>query len=103
MFVHIGDSIASLWLISNDLSLLYFPYMQLNKGGYKMGQKDYAQNDYFNDKVRFSDICNGILFQGKEKTETQFFLLSFAFNIQKYHNRIAGKRIGMDLFKKEIA
>ena len=43
------------------------------------------------------------LMRGKEKTETQFFLLSFAFNIQKYHNRIAGKRIGMDLFKKEIA
>lgn len=31
-----------------------------------MGQKDYAQNDYLNDKVRFADICNGILFQGKE-------------------------------------
>ena len=31
-----------------------------------MGLKDYAQNDYFNDKVRFADICNGILFQGKE-------------------------------------
>ena len=31
-----------------------------------MGQKDYAQNDYFSDKVRFADICNGILFQGKE-------------------------------------
>lgn len=43
------------------------------------------------------------LMRGKEKTETQFFLLSFAFNIQKYHNRIIGNRIGMDLFKKEIA
>ena len=31
-----------------------------------MGQKDYAQNDYFNDKVRFADVCNGILFQGKQ-------------------------------------
>ncbi len=31
-----------------------------------MGQKDYAQNDYFNDKVRFADACNGILFHGKE-------------------------------------
>lgn len=31
-----------------------------------MGQKDYAQSDYFNDKVRFADVCNGILFQGKE-------------------------------------
>ena len=31
-----------------------------------MGQKDYAQNDYFNDKVRLADVCNGILFKGKE-------------------------------------
>ena len=31
-----------------------------------MGQKDYAQSDYFNDKVRFADVCNGVLFQGKE-------------------------------------
>lgn len=30
-----------------------------------MGQKDLAQNDYFNDKDRFADACNGILFQGK--------------------------------------
>lgn len=43
------------------------------------------------------------LMRGKEKTETQFFLLSFAFNIQKYHNRIVGNRVGRDLFKKEIA
>ena len=43
------------------------------------------------------------LIRGKQKTETRFFLLSFAFNIQKYHNRIVGNRIGMDLFKKEIA
>ncbi len=43
------------------------------------------------------------LMRGKEKTETQFFLLSFAFNIQKYHNRINGNRIGIDLFTKEIA
>ena len=31
-----------------------------------MGQKDLAQNDYYNDKVRFADVCNGILFQGKD-------------------------------------
>lgn len=30
-----------------------------------MGQKDLAQNDYLNDKARFADMCNGILFQGK--------------------------------------
>ena len=31
-----------------------------------MGQKDLAQNDYYSDKVRFADACNGILFQGKQ-------------------------------------
>ena len=43
------------------------------------------------------------LMRGKKKTETQFFRLSFAYNIQKYHNRINANRVGMDLFKKEIA
>lgn len=43
------------------------------------------------------------LMRGKEKTETQFFLLSFAFNIQKYHNRLVGNRLGKDLFEKKIA
>ena len=31
-----------------------------------MGQKDLTQNDYFKDKRRFADVCNGILFQGRE-------------------------------------
>lgn len=31
-----------------------------------MGQKDLAQNEYFKDKRRFADVCNGILFQGRE-------------------------------------
>ncbi len=31
-----------------------------------MGQKDYAQNDYFKDNTRFADICNGIIYQGKD-------------------------------------
>lgn len=30
-----------------------------------MGQKDLAHNDYFNDKTRFADLCNGILFHGR--------------------------------------
>ena len=30
-----------------------------------MVQKDLAQNEYFKDKRRFADICNGILFQGR--------------------------------------
>ena len=31
-----------------------------------MGQKDLTQNNYFNDKTRFADACNGILFQGEQ-------------------------------------
>lgn len=31
-----------------------------------MGQKDLAQNEYFKDKRRFADVCNGALFQGRE-------------------------------------
>jgi len=31
-----------------------------------MGQRDLAQNEYFKDKLRFADVCNGILFQGRE-------------------------------------
>ena len=41
--------------------------------------------------------------RGKDKTETQFFLLAFAFNINKLHNRTVGKRLGVDLFKQEAA
>lgn len=31
-----------------------------------MGEKDLAHNDYFSDRHRFADVCNGILFQGRE-------------------------------------
>jgi len=43
------------------------------------------------------------LMRGKEKTETQFFLFSFAFNIRKYHNRLVGNRLEKDLFEKKVA
>lgn len=43
------------------------------------------------------------LTRGKEKTETQFFLLSFAFNIQKYFNKLQNGRLKNELFKKDIA
>ena len=43
------------------------------------------------------------LSRGKKKTETQFFLLSFAYNIQKYFNKMADGRLKTGLFKKEIA
>lgn len=38
------------------------------------------------------------LTRGKGKVETQFFLLAFAFNIQKLCNRLEGGRFGRDLF-----
>ena len=41
--------------------------------------------------------------RSKDKTETQFFLLAFAFNIKKLWNRTLDERLGMDLFKKEAA
>ena len=43
------------------------------------------------------------LTRGKTKTETQFFLLSFAFNIEKLCNRIAFGRFGISLFETKLA
>ena len=40
---------------------------------------------------------------GKHKTQTQFLLLSFAFNIQKLCNRLNFGRFHMPLFEKMIA
>ena len=40
---------------------------------------------------------------GKHKTQTQFLLLSFAFNIQKLCNRLNSGRFHMPLFEKMIA
>ena len=41
--------------------------------------------------------------RSKIKTETQFFLLAFAFNIKKLWNRTLDGRLGVDLFEKEAA
>ena len=43
------------------------------------------------------------LTRGKSKTETQFFLISFAYNVEKLCNRIHSNRFGHSLFKKMIA
>ena len=43
------------------------------------------------------------LTRGKVKTETQFFLLAFAFNINKLHNRTIYNRLGLELFNQEAA
>lgn len=43
------------------------------------------------------------LTRGKTKTKTQFFLLAFAFNIQKLWNRTKSDRFHKPLFEKKIA
>lgn len=43
------------------------------------------------------------LTRGKRKTETQFFLLSFAYNVQKYYNKLVSGRLKTELFEKKIA
>ena len=43
------------------------------------------------------------LTRGKPKTETQFFLISFAYNVEKLCNRINSNRFGHPLFEKMIA
>ena len=44
-----------------------------------------------------------LLTRGKTKTETKFFLLAFAFNINKLHNRTIYNRLGLELFNQEAA
>lgn len=39
------------------------------------------------------------LTRGKKNIETQFFLLAFAFNVEKLSNREKHGRLGLDLFK----
>jgi hypothetical protein len=43
------------------------------------------------------------LTRGKKNIETQFFLLAFAFNVQKLCNRIKNGRLGLDLFPLQTA
>ena len=43
------------------------------------------------------------LTRGKKNIETQFFLLAFAFNVQKLCNRIKNGRFGLDLFPLKTA
>ena len=37
----------------------------IEKGEGSMGRKDMSQSDFFADKSRFSDLFNGIIFQGE--------------------------------------
>ena len=43
------------------------------------------------------------LTRGKSKTETQLFLIAFAYNVEKLCNRINSNRFGRSLFEKTIA
>ena len=38
------------------------------------------------------------LVRGKKQIETQFFLLAFAFNVEKWENKRKNHRFGRDLF-----
>ena len=38
------------------------------------------------------------LTRGKQRVETQFFLLSFAFNVEKWKSKQKSGRLGKDLF-----
>ena len=53
------------------------------------------------DSHRKSD--NRFLTRGKRKTETQFFLLAFAYNIRKLCNRLETGRFGVALFDVDVA
>ena len=43
------------------------------------------------------------LTRGKKNIETQFFLLAFAFNIEKLCNRTKKGRLGLDLYPLSVA
>lgn len=43
------------------------------------------------------------LTRGKAKAETQFFLIAFAFNVEKLCNRTKSNRLGQSLFKEKTA
>ena len=43
------------------------------------------------------------LTKGKTKNQTQFLLLAFSFNINKFHNRTLCKRLGIELFNQFVA
>lgn len=47
--------------------------------------------------------CRRFLTRGNHKAQTQFLLLSFAFNIRKRCNRLNSGRFHMPLFEKIIA
>ena len=64
-----------------------------------MGQKDLYQSDFYEDKGRFADVFNGVLFEGKEimrpeELETED---SVIVNIR---NRKTGKKIIADKIRK---
>ena len=48
--------------------------------------------------LKQDDSFRRFLFRGKRNIEMQFFLLAFAFNIQKLCNRIQNHRVLSDLF-----
>ena len=69
-------------------------FMRMNRSIHVEGAFGVLKEDY-----AFRRFLTG----GKHKTQTQFLLLSFAFNIQKLCNRLNFGRFHMPLFEKMIA
>ena len=42
------------------------------------------------------------LTRGKRKTQTQFFLIAFAFNVLKYYNKRLNNRLKTELFEVKV-
>ncbi len=60
-----------------------------------MGQKVLAQNDYFNDKTRFADLCNGVLFAGKQVIRPEELQEVNKRECDYRRNGILGKKSGL--------
>lgn len=64
-----------------------------------MGQKDLYESDFYEDKVRFADVFNGVLFEGNEvvKPEELEEIDSVQVSLQ---NRKTGKKVICDKIRK---
>ena len=87
-------------------------YLRLNEKATELITSDFGNVLRFNRSIQVEGAFGIIkedfgfrrfLTRGKRKTETQFLLLAFAFNIQKLNNRILNKRFGQHLFNNMVS
>ena len=64
-----------------------------------MGQKDFVQNQYFENNLRFADICNGILFYGESIIKANELEESDSVFVQLFEKN-QGKKLTADKVKK---